>query len=459
MLRGLAEHISFNHTDIKQCQADRNFAFTFLKGCNFMADSTIALFIVLVVLILYATELLPIFVTSIFAIAAFIFTGILTPAQAFSGFSNVATLLAAAAMILGVALGETGATELLSRRLSGLVGLSKRSFYTILCGLSALLSACLSSFGIIIIMMAVADSIIVESNYKFNKRGCYMPIAIGASIGGAISLSGSGSVLAACAAYNQYVGYDAIGYFTPAILAVPACIGAILFYITIGTKLSEKWFDFEETPIQLKAPPDCVKDERKKKRDMYISIITFVACAAFWAFTKVNLALTGMMGVCVLVVLRAIQIDEALKKVNWTTLIILACTLGFASGVHESGADTVISEFVLAHSGPLANTPVGMFIIVLLLTIILTNIMSNTGAAAILAPIAITLAEKVGGNAMLWCIAIGVGANCAIATPIGCANMTILLPAGYRFKDFVKVGVCVCVLSMILVTAVYAVIV
>jgi len=422
-----------------------------------MANSTIALLIVLVVLILYATEALPIFVTSILAIAAFIFTGILTPAQAFSGFSNVATLLGAAAMILGVSLGETGATEMLSQKMSAMIGLSKRAFYTILCGMSALLSACLSSFGIIVIMMTVVDSIIVKSNYKFNKREAYMPIAVGASIGGAISLSGSSSVLTACAAYNQHVGYDAIGYFTPAILAIPACIGGILFYATVGTKLSEKWFDFEETPIQLKTPADTARDESKTKRDMYISIATFGVCALCWAFTKINLALTGMLGVCALAVLKVIKIDDILKKVNWSTLIILACTLGFATGVHESGADVVISDFVLKHSGPLAQSPIGMFVVVMILTMILTNIMSNTATAAIVTPIAITLAAGVGGNAMLWCIAIGVCANCAVITPIGCANMTILLPAGYRFKDFVRVGGCICVISMILITATYAV--
>ncbi len=423
-----------------------------------MTDSTIALLIALVVLILYATEAIPIFVTSILAVAAFIFTGILTPNQAFAGFSNVAVLLGAAAMILGVSLGETGATEKLSKKMSGMIGLSKRSFYTFLCGLSALMSACLSSLGIIVIMMTVVDSVIVKSNYKFTKREAYMPIAIGGSIGGAISLSGSSSVLTACAAYNQHVGYDAIGYFTPAILAIPACIGGVLFYAAIGTKLSEKWFDFEETPIQVKTPVDSEKDESKTNRDMYISIFTFAVCALCWAFTKINLALTGMLGVCALAMLRVIKINEVLKKVSWSTLIILACTLGFASGVHESGADMVIADFVLAHCGPLKNSPTGMFVLIMLLTVILTNIMSNTATAAIITPIAIALSESVGGNAMLWCIAIGVAANCAIITPIGCANMTILLPAGYRFKDFVRVGGCICFISVILVTATYALI-
>ena len=423
-----------------------------------MTDSTIVLLIIAAVLILYATEALPLIVTSILAVAALIFTGMLTPNQAFAGFSNVATLLAAAAMALGASLAETGATEMLSQKISVMTGLNKRGFYTMLCALSAILSACLSSLGIIVIMMTVVDSVILKSDHKFSRKEAYMPIAVGASIGGAISLSGSSSVLTACAAYNQYIGYDAIGYFTPAVLAIPACIGGILFYATIGTKLSERWFDFEETPITVKAPADSVKEEGKTRRDMYISMIVFVLCACCWAFTKINLALTGMLGVCVLTVLKVIKIDEILRKINWSTLIILACTLALATSVHESGADTVIVDFILLHCGYLGEVPLGMFAVVLLLTIVLTNIMSNTATAAIVTPIAIMLAERVGGNAMLWSIAIGVGANCAVITPIGCANMTILLPVGYRFKDFVKVGGCICLISMALITVTYIVI-
>lgn len=424
-----------------------------------MEQSAIALIIMAVTLVLYATELIPIVVTSILSVAAMIFAGILTPAQGFSGFSNTATLLAGSAMVLGETLTASGATKLLGKKLDGMIRLNKRGFNTLLCGFSAVLSAFLSSISIILILMPMVDSIIVKSNYKFNKRESYMPIAIGASIGGSISLTGSSSVLTASAMYNQYVGYDAIKFFTPAILAVPATLGAILFYATFGTKLSEKWFDFEESPIILpkeESPNMEAKQESGKRA--YLSILIFAVCAICWVVTDLNLALIAMLGTCVCFVTGCIEPHVAFSKISWSSVIVLAATLGFASGIHESGADEIIVNFLIRLCGPISKLPLGMFIIILLLTIFLTNIMSNTGAAAIVTPIAITLAKSMGVDAMLWCIAVGVVANCAVATPIGCACMTVLLPAGYRFKDFVKPGVCVCVISAVLICVTYVIV-
>jgi len=427
-----------------------------------MEQSTIALIIVAITLALYATEIIPIVVTAIFSMASMVLTGIITPAQGLSGFSNTASILGLSAMIIGEALAASGATELMSVKLHKMAKLSKRSFNTLLCAISAALSACLNSLAIILIMMTVVDGIIVKSNYKFNRRESYMPVAVGSSIGGAISLAGSSSVLTACAVYNQHVGYDAIKFFTPAILAVPATIGALIFYATIGTKLSEKWFNFEEPPVALSNNKyfQAGDDEKlgKVPKKVYISLGIFTTCALLWVMTDLNLAIVGLLGACACFLTGCIKPETAFSRMSWSSLIVLAASLGFASGVHESGADLIIADFIIKICGPLSQSAFGMFNVILLLTIILTNIMSNTASAAIVAPIAIIIAQTKDIDAMLWCIAVGVGANCAVCTPIGCANMTVLLPAGYRFKDFVKPGLCICFIGMLLMSVTYIIV-
>lgn len=424
-----------------------------------MEQSTIVIIIVAAALLLYATEVIPIVVTSILAVAAMVLTGVLTPAQAFSGFSNTTTLLAGTAMAISVALAETGAAEFMSRKLSVVAKMSKRTFNTFLCAVSALLSAFMSSLSIILIMMAVVDSIIAREGGTYNRRETYMPIAFGASIGGGITLSGSSCVLAACSVYNQYVGYDAISYAGPAILAIPATIGAILFYATFGTKLSEKWFDFQEVPVDTKPKiAEAQSGGGKVPTKLYISFFTFVVCAVLWATTSLNMALVGMLGCCVCFLTGCSEPDHTFAKMSWSTLIILATTLGFASGVSESGADLVMANALISICGPLSSSPTGMFFVLLLLTVLLTNIMSNTGVAVIVAPIAISVAETLGCDARLWVIAVGVGANCAIFTPIGCGCMTVLLPVGYRFKDFVKPGLVVCAISMALMVITFMIV-
>lgn len=421
-----------------------------------MAPSTIGIIIMIVTLVLYATEVIPLVATAALSVIAMWATGLLTPAEAFSGFSNTATVLAIAAMLISLALQETGATTLLGDKLSWMNKQSKRWFNTLLCVIAAALSACLSSFAIIIIMMSVADGLVAGSNGKFTRKESYMPIAFGSSIGGAISLTGSSSILQACAVYNDYVGYDAIGFFGPAVLAIPACFGAFIFYATFGTKLCEKWFDFEEPPMA-----EVVKTEQagtgKTNTKLGISVAVFVICAVLWAAGQ-PLAIVGWGGAIVLFIAKCIDPKTSLAKVEWNAIMILALSLGFAAGVNNSGAGEVIANFMINAAGPLGKSPVAMFTIIIILITILTNIMTNTGSAAIVAPIALAIANQMGVDARLWCIAVGVGANCAIFTPIGCANMTVILPGGYRFKDFVKPGLVVCVMSTIIMAVVFAVV-
>lgn len=422
-----------------------------------MEQSTIAIILLVIVLVLYATEVLPIVVTATLSVCAMVFLGIITPAEGLSGFSNAATVLGMAAMVMGEALAVSGATEQLSKLMGRTTKLSKRNFNTLLCAVSALLSACLSSLAIILIMMTVADGIIVNSDHKFTRREAYMPIAIGSSIGGAISLAGSSSVLTACAIYNQHMGQEIITFFGPAILAVPATLGALLFYATVGTRLSERWFDFEEPPILSKADTE-TSQPKPSKTKMYLSLGIFLVCAILWVATSINIALVGLMGMCACFLTRCITPDRAFSRISWNSLIVLALSLGFANGVHASGADLVIADLIITVCGPLGRSDVGMFLVIMLLTTLLTNVMSNTASAAVVAPIAITIATTMGVDPMLWCIGVGVGANCAVCTPIGCANMTVLLPTGYRFKDFFKPGICVCVVSIALMCLVYVIV-
>lgn len=425
-----------------------------------MAPSTIAIIIMVIALILYATEWIPLEATAILSAIAMYVTGITEAGETLSGFSNVALILAVGATMMGNALMQTGALDIVGRRLGFLTKVNKRVYTSVLCGISIALSACMSSFAIIVIMMAVADSLVLASNGKFTRKESYFPIAVGASIGGAISLSGSGSILAACTQYNDAVGFQSIGYFGPAILAIPASLVGILFYATFGTKLSEKILDFDDVPFSeeeiAKAKAVTEKGTAAKNPKLWISLGIFIVCALLWCFSDFDMGLIALGGCAVCLIFRCVKPRE-FDKCNWNALIILATSLGFAAGFHKSGADAVIADALIHVFGRFGQSPMVMFFVVLLLTTILTNIISNSATAAICAPIAMMLAQNVGMDAKLWVIAVGVCSNVAIFTPIGCSNMTIILKGGYRFKDFVKIGVPITIMAWVIMMAVFAI--
>ncbi len=414
----------------------------------------------IVSLVLYATEIIPIEATAILSCLAMYLFKIIDASAALSGFSNVALILAVGATMMGNALMETGALNAIGKRLGFLSNCSKKIYCTALCAISCALSACLSSFAIIVIMMSVADALVLKSSGKFTRKESYFPVAIGGSIGGAISLSGSGSILNAVSQYNTMVGYDAIGYFGPAVLAIPACLGAIVFYLTIGTKLQEKFFTFEDVPFseeELAKAKELESGNTKPGAKMWISLAVFIGCALLWCFSKFNLGLVGLFGCAICLILKCVD-RKAFDRCNWNALIVLATSLGFANGFHASGADTIIADAIINAFGAFGQSRLVMFIVVMIIATALTNIVSNNAAAAIVTPIAMMLAANVNCDARLWAICVGVCSNVAIFTPIGCANMTIILKGGYRFKDFVKVGLPITVISLVFIFITFAII-
>ena len=77
---------------------------------------------------------------------------------------------------------------------------------------------------------------------------------------------------------------------------------------------------------------------------------------------------------------------------------------------------------------------------IILLTALLSNVMSNTATVAVLAPLGINVALKMGADPITFVIGIIIASNLAFATPIGTPPMTMVLIGGYRFSDYVKVG-------------------
>ena len=96
-------------------------------------------------------------------------------------------------------------------------------------------------------------------------------------------------------------------------------------------------------------------------------------------------------------------------------------------------------------------SPIVIVIAMFILSCGLTQFMSNTAAAALLAPIGISIAQSIGASPYPVIMAIGIAASCAFTTPVATPPNTLVLgPGQFRFMDYVKVGVPLVILSMIL---------
>ncbi len=152
------------------------------------------------------------------------------------------------------------------------------------------------------------------------------------------------------------------------------------------------------------------------------------------ALNVVPIVIAVVIGALGTVLTKCLTIEEAYDAIDWRVIFLLGGILPLGLAIEQSGAaqwlaDTAVTPFLGA--GPLV-----VLAILYLLTAVLTENMSNTAAAAILAPIAVTLAGAMEVDPRPFLIAITFAASTSFATPVGYqTNTMIYAVGGYRFTD------------------------
>jgi di/tricarboxylate transporter len=171
-----------------------------------------------------------------------------------------------------------------------------------------------------------------------------------------------------------------------------------------------------------------------------LAIATLLAIVGLAAVGVAPLLLLSIIGVAVVLVSRCIDSDEAFSFVEGRLLALIFAMLAIGASLQHTGAVTLIVEAIAPY---LMQLP-PFFIVwaIYLLTSLLTEMVSNNAVAVVVTPIAIGLADVMGFDARPLVIAVMVAASCSFATPIGYqTNMLVYGPGGYKFTDFLKVGV------------------
>jgi di/tricarboxylate transporter len=167
------------------------------------------------------------------------------------------------------------------------------------------------------------------------------------------------------------------------------------------------------------------------------------------AWNTLSTAVSALIAGALMVLFRCVSVGVARRAVDWQVLVVIAMALGFGQAIHESGLDAVLASSIERIGGNIAG-PFGILVGIYLLTNILTELISHIGAAALMFPIAMVTAQKMGIGAEPFVIAIAIAASASFATPVGYqTNLMVYGPGGYRFADFLKVGIPMNILIMI----------
>ncbi|MGB8510299.1 MAG: SLC13 family permease [Pyrinomonadaceae bacterium] len=179
-------------------------------------------------------------------------------------------------------------------------------------------------------------------------------------------------------------------------------------------------------------------EERPGK--LFITILTLVAVIISVSLGLLPIVTAATAGCAVLMLTGCLRPREVYQAIDLSLVFLLAGSLALGVALDKTGVTDVLAAWLTGLTGVTGPFVVmaGFFFV----SVIVSELMSNSGTVALLGPVAISVATKMGVNPMALLAAVTFGASAAFAMPIGYqTSLMIYGPGGYRFRDFVKMGV------------------
>ncbi len=181
-------------------------------------------------------------------------------------------------------------------------------------------------------------------------------------------------------------------------------------------------------------------DRAYRRSHAPIVIATLAAIVALSALGVAPILLLAVIGVAVVLLTRCIDADEAFGFIDGRLLALIFGMLAVGAGLQDSGAVALIVSAAVPLLGVMP--PVLLVLSVYVLTSVLTELVTNNAVAVVMTPIVISLGLALGVDPRPLVVAVMLAASASFATPIGYQTNTLVYgPGGYRFTDFMKVGI------------------
>ena len=179
-----------------------------------------------------------------------------------------------------------------------------------------------------------------------------------------------------------------------------------------------------------------------------MQLVIFVLTIAVGTFKIMPFSSAIVIGTLLMFLTKTITPAEAYNSIEWRILILIGCMIAFGAAMEKSGAAEFLSKHMVALLGNYGPLPIlaGFFV----LTVLLTQPMSNQAAALVLVPVAVQTATQLGLNPRTFAMMIAVAASCSYLTPLEPSCVLVYGPGRYQFRDFLKVGSLLTVLIFII---------
>jgi sodium-dependent dicarboxylate transporter 2/3/5 len=363
---------------------------------------------------LWMTQALPLAVTALLVPVLAALAGVLEVREAFRSFAHPVIFLFLGGLALAAALQRHGLDRALALAILGLSGASRARAALLLFALTAGLSMWISNTAAAALMLPLALGLLARSDGAppdvRQATFLLLGLAYSASLGGIATLVGSPpNAIAAAHAGIGFAQWMAIGL--PVSLLMLVAMVAVL-YLTLRPPLDGE-FAVERTRFEWTA------GRRRVVTIFALTVLCWIGGAPLGRWLGVGADLDSLVAVAALVALVAtgtLGWDDLQARVNWGVLLLFGGGLALSEAMGASGASRFLADALIEqlHGAP----PILVIAAVVAFVIFLTELVSNTAAAALLVPIFAGVGAALGLPPALLAVAIAIAASCAFMLPV-----------------------------------------
>lgn len=398
-----------------------------------MSQTTITLLFLVFAIVSFILEKIPLGLTASICALGLTLTGILDVSTTFSQYVNSNVILCIGMFVVGQALFETG----MANKIGGLVTRFAKTEKTLIIAImviAGVMSGFLSNTGTAAVLIPVVCGIADESGYS--RSHLLMPLVFAAALGGNLSIIGAPGNLMGVNALQE-MGIKT-SFFMYAPIGIPMLLIGILYFVCFGYKLLTQ--NQNEAAQNLEEQKDFSNVPKWKQIISLVVLIVVIFAMIFEELIGISIQLSACLGALFLVLTGVLTKKEALNSIDLKVVLLFGGSLSLAKALDVTGAGSMIADKIVGLLGSNPN-PILLLLVIFLVTCVLTNFMSNTATTALMIPIAVSLANSLGADPRSVVIATVIAGSCAYATPIGMpANTMVVGLGGYKFKDYVKSG-------------------
>lgn len=377
--------------------------------------------------------------------AILLMTGVVRPSEVQGAFASPAIIALASLFVIAYALELSG---LLDRAIALGVALCRRmgaKGIWLLLSMIGGVSCFLNSTPIVVLGAPVIRD--VANALRQSPKRYLMPLSYITVLTGCCTLIGTSTNLLVDD-MARIAGQPRFGIFEITPVGLPmALVGGLYLFLVSGRLLRHADREEDAPSVDIShiasaqvgdASLFAVKRPLQLRKAL-AALGVFVGAIALAALNVAPIAATTFAGAVLLILMRVISADEAYSGLKPEILILIAGMVVIGIALEESGLADAASRMLIARVHGLS--PLVALIVLYLVTMVLTELLSNATVAVLVTPVAVALAESLSVSPRPFLVAVMMAASAAFSTPFGYqTNVIVYQMGGYRYMDFVRIG-------------------